>query len=74
MTKLIHKTAVVQEGGRIELQSDELVEGEAVSITLEITTEPDAPRVRRLTDIIGAGTGVFKTAEEVDAYIRELRD
>ncbi len=41
---------------------------------LPAAAELDEPPPLPLTEIIGSGKGLFETPEEVDAYIRALRD
>jgi hypothetical protein len=68
------ETTVTPEG-KIELVLPELVPGQRVRVTVE----PEQPPVvdkRRAADILAEMPGhrLFKTAEEVDAYINEERD
>lgn len=61
-------------GHRIELSAPELVEGSSATVFV-VLTEP-APPKRRLSDILAGYPGgkLFRTAEEVDAYLRGERD
>lgn len=61
-------------GGRIEISSPDLKPGRKV--TIWILPEPDQTDRRSLTEILAAYPGgqLFKTAEEIDAYIRAERD
>jgi len=44
-------------------------------VVIEATLQPAAlPRRGRLSDLIGTGTGGFKSREEADAFIAGLRD
>ena len=65
---------IVLPGGRIEISSPELIPGQKV--TVWIALEPAPAEKRALSEILGdyPGGRLFKTAEEVDAYIREERD
>jgi hypothetical protein len=66
---------VVQADGRIEVSVPGLTPGEKVTVTVE--TQSEAPiQKRRAADILAELPGhlQFKTAEEVDAYIREERE
>jgi alpha-D-ribose 1-methylphosphonate 5-triphosphate diphosphatase PhnM len=76
---------VVGEDGVIEIRAPELTPGQRVTVTIETTngtpetTETtETPQAEKLhvIDIIAdlPGHRQFKTAEEVDAYIREERD
>ena len=64
----------VQAGGRIEVIVPDLDAGEPVEVTICAGTQ--ANRKRSALDILSESPGhrLFKTAEEVDAYIREERD
>jgi hypothetical protein len=64
----------VQSGGRIEVIAPDLAVGETVEIT--IRKKPPSAGKRSALDILAEAPGhrLFKTAEEVDAYIREERD
>ena len=61
-------------GGRIEISSPELIPGQKAKVW--IVLEPALAEKRTLSEILGdyPGGRLFKTAEEVDAYIREERD
>jgi len=78
---------VVQPNGKIEIDVPELAPGQSVTITVapEASATNEAANgigqatpkpKRRAADIIAEAQGhrQFKTAEEVDAYIREERD
>lgn len=42
-----------------------------VTVTISLDAEPSR---RQLTEFIGAGSGVYATREEADAYLNKLRD
>jgi hypothetical protein len=76
---------VVGEDGVIETRAPELTPGQRMTVTIEAastppeTTEPaeaPQPEKRHVIDIIAETPGhqLLKTAEEVDAYIKEERD
>ena len=67
--------AKVQPGGKIEIESPELTEGEDVDVTISPATEKPAPKKRSIADIMAEAPGhlLFKTAKDVDDYIREER-
>jgi hypothetical protein len=67
----IRKKTVVRPGGLVEVSTDELPVGTAVEVSLQ-TIEP--PPQQRLRDLRGSGRGVYSSPEDVDAYIRSLRD
>jgi hypothetical protein len=62
-------------GGKIEISAPELLSGMQADVFVVIEGEEPVKK-RHALDIISEfrGHGVFKTAEEVDAYIREERD
>lgn len=64
----------VQPGGRIEVVDPELPVGQPVEVI--ILSSNGTRRKRSALDILAESPGhrLFKTAEEVDAYIREERD
>jgi hypothetical protein len=79
MSASIHREAVVGPGGRIEISAPELQPGQRVSITIE--PEPgaatEAPSTEpSLYDVVKdlPGGRLFKTADEVDEYIRQERE
>jgi len=72
MDQALRKRVTIQPGGRIELQSPELPDGAEADVVVVVSPTPT--RKRSLVEFIGAGKGLFKSAEEVDAYIREERD
>jgi hypothetical protein len=85
MATSVRIETVVGEDGVIEIRAPELTPGQRVRITIEAASEaPETmepaetpqPEKRRVIDIIAdlPGHRQFKTAEEVDAYIREERD
>lgn len=67
-------TATVQDGGRIEVHAPEIPTGQTVEVIILSTN--GAPRKRSVLDILAECPGgqLFKTADEVDRYIREERD
>ena len=62
--------AQVLPGGRIEIQSPDLTEGQTVDVVVRSTEEP---LKRSALEILADAPGhrVFKTAEEVKAYLAE---
>lgn len=75
MQSAVKITAVVKSGGKIEITSPELTSGEIVEIII-LGPETVASIRRSALDIIADAPGhrLFKSAEEVDAYIREERN
>jgi hypothetical protein len=74
MSIAIHIQTVVLPGHKIEVQVPELPEGRkaTVFVVLEEEEVPQMPIFERLANY--PGKQLFKTAEEVDAYLREERD
>jgi hypothetical protein len=66
------KTTVLP-GHRIEIQAPELPIGQGA--TVFIVLDENQPSKRPLREVLGdyAGGGLFRSAEEVDAYLREER-
>lgn len=78
MATIIQREAVVGPDGKIEISAPELTPGQSVKVTIEAQLEQqESPAERQhVIDIIKdlPGHRLFKTADEVDAYIREERD
>ncbi len=64
--------AQVLPGGRIEIQSPDLTEGQTVDVVVRSAEEP-LNRNRSALEILADAPGhrVFKTAEDVKAYLAE---
>ncbi|HLZ22952.1 MAG TPA: hypothetical protein VKQ30_12590 [Ktedonobacterales bacterium] len=75
MTTAIRKEAVVGPDGKIEISAPELTPGQRVTVTIQAEA-PEERQGPHVIDIIKdlPGGRLFKTAEEVDAYIREERE
>ena len=72
MQKTLHIRATVQPGGKVEFVSPELEAGQ----TVDVVVLPSSPAERRsAVDILAEAPGqrLFKTAKEVDDYIKEER-
>ena len=87
MQHVIEQQVTVLPGGKIELVCPELQAGDVVDVVVSVEPDPeesserllgvDRSRPRRsVVDILNDGPAerLFKTAEEVDEYIREERD
>lgn len=72
MLNAIRAKAVVQPGGRIELRAPELLEGAEAEVIVIVNGAAAQPP--RLSDMVGSAKGTFGSVEEIDRYIRELRD
>ena len=66
--------ATVGEGGKVEVTAPDLPVGQRVEVILLLEEQGDGKRPA--LDILDAAPGhrLFKTAEEVDAYLRNERD
>lgn len=75
MQPAIKVTAVVQPGGKIEVTAPELESGDTVEIII-LGPEKGRATKRSALDILAEAPGhrLFKTADEVDSYVREERD
>jgi hypothetical protein len=78
MATLIQREAVVGPDGEIKVSAPELTPGQHVKVTIEPQAAPQPspeekrPAIEMLREM--PKHRLFKTAEEVDAYIREERD
>ena len=73
MQKVLHLKTTVLPGGRIEIVDQELPVGESVDVV--VRHSPESPP-RSAVDILAEAPGqrVFKTAEEVESYLKEERE
>ena len=79
MVQAIKRRVRIGAGGRIEIEDASLPEGaEAEVIVLlgeaTVAEASDRPPPMPLDQIIGSGKGGFGSVEEIDQYIRDLRD
>jgi hypothetical protein len=72
MVAAIKQQVTVQPGGVIEIRSPELKPGTSAEVIVLVEDQPSSQRT--WASFIGSGRGQFKSVEEIDAYIRELRD
>ena len=74
MQAAVRSKAVVQPGGRIEVTNDELPVGKEVDVIVLVESESSGKR-SALEILEGLpGQRLFKSAAEVDEYIRAERD
>ena len=73
MQKVLHLKTTVLPGGRIEIVDQELPVGKSVDVV--VRHSPESPR-RSAVDILAEAPGqrVFKTAEEVESYLKDERE
>ena len=77
MVQAIRKRVRVQAGGVVSVQDAGLPEGaeaEVIVLLGEAAESDDPEGLPSLESMFGAAKGVFRTPEEADAYLRELRD
>lgn len=75
MTQALVKHVIVKEGGKIELQSPDLHEGQKAEVIVLLEEGKASPKKSStFSAMLGHGKGLFKSADEVDAYIRAERD
>jgi hypothetical protein len=67
----IKQTVTVQHGGRVEVTSAELSEGQQGEVIILVSERRPA---RRLTDFIGAGQGLYSDSDDADRAVRSERD
>ena len=73
MQKVLHVKTTVLPGGRIEIVNEDLPVGESVDVVVRHVSE--SPR-RSAVDILAEAPGqrVFKTAEEIESYLKAERE
>lgn len=78
MQNAIRKHARVQHGGVISVQDPNLTEGADAEVIIlvprtsnDLGQSEDLPSLRSM---IGAAKGIFGSAEEIDQYMRDLRN
>ena len=87
MQQVLQQQVTVQAGGKVEVVCPELKAGEIVDVVVSAAIVPERTVVRQsedegarprrsVVDILDEAPGhlLFKTAQEVDEYIREERD
>ena len=75
MQAALHLKTTILPGGRIELEDSELPAGQSVEVIVLLPNPPTKARQSAL-DILAQAPGqrIFKTADDVDAYIKQERD
>jgi hypothetical protein len=75
MANTLELRSRVLPGGRIEIFAPELPVGQEVSVSVQVCTQDQESGGHSALDVIEEGPGglMFRTPEEVDAYIREER-
>ncbi len=73
MATAIRQSVIVRSGGVIEVRSPELTPGARAEVI--VILDDGAPAKRKpLASYVGTGKGTFRTAQEVDEYLRRERD
>ena len=72
MQKALHLKATVQPGGKIEIIDRQLPVGETVEVMVWSTSDTSSQSAYQIISHAPGGL-LFKTAEEIDAYIKEER-
>ena len=73
MVAPIRQRVVIQPGGVIEIRSPDLPVGSQADVIVLVRDRAAASPIS-WANFIGCGHGAFKSAGEVDAHIREVRD
>lgn len=75
MDSALRINTTVLPGGKIEVSDPQLPPGAAVEVIV-LLPEPSRTGGRSIVDVLAEAPGqlLFKTAEEVDRYIRDERD
>ena len=73
MLNAIREKVTVKAGGKIVIQSPELIEGTTAEVIVMVDPPGNPPSLMSFFGV-GKGKGAFKTAEEVDKFIRAERD
>ena len=74
MIQAIRERAIVKPGGTIEIRNPALPEGASAEVIVMIETGINPTSPPALTSLLGSCRGVYGSAEEIDQYLRELRD
>lgn len=69
---VIRKRVTIREDGKLEMEAAEFVAGQDAEVVVSV--EEHAKPRRKIADYAGKGAGIWKTAEEADAFIRAERD
>lgn len=77
MVQAIKKRVRVQAGGVVSVQDASLPEGAEAEVIVLLSEAVEAERLEDLPSLesmVGAAKGLFSSPEEIDQYIRDLRD
>ena len=76
MIQALKEKLRVQPDGTLRLESSGLPAGAEAEVIVLVEAPGTSPpaNLKKMTDLIGAGAGLFKSTAEIDAYINHLRD
>jgi len=77
MVQALRKHVRIQAGGVVAVQDASLPEGaeaEVIVLLTEASETEVAEELPPLESMVGAAKGLFSSPEEIDQYIRDLRD
>ena len=76
MQSALRMQTTILPGGRIEISNPQLQQGENVELIILLPPTASTTKKRSALDILMEAPGhrLFKSAEEVDHYLREERD
>ena len=72
MTRAIKEQVTIKPGGLVEFRHPDLPAGAIAEVIVLVEGPADEPP--SLTSLIGTTKGLFGSAEEADAYLRQERD
>jgi len=71
MVRAVKRTVTIQAGGRIEVTSTELPEGQQAEVIVLVS---EHARAKSYASLFGCGKGAFASPDETDAFLRKERD
>jgi len=71
MVRAVKQTVTIQAGGRVEVTSTELPEGQQAEVIVLIREQA---RAKSYASLFGCGKGAFTSPDEADAFLRKERD
>jgi len=76
MQRALRVETTILPGGRIEISNPQLRPGENVEIIIVLPSQGEPTKKRSALDILAEASGhrLFKSAEDVDNYLRQERD
>jgi len=77
MIQAVRKRVRVQAGGIVAVQDASLPEGAEAEVIVLLAEAADADETEALPPLesmVGAAKGLFSSPEEIDQYIRDLRE